>query len=288
MVIEEVIDMCDWCTQHGDGKKWYLNVKNYSKDLLKDEVAVEEWNLFLQNVESFMGVTPQSNIGISGITSDEEYSEMVGNLKEMFGAVIPHKGQVVPIEDALKIFDLAGPIAKLACPCRRMFKASFAEKACIGLGSIALEYAKDWPDNTRGGIDFISTEEAKELLMKFDKKGYVHSIWRGMESPAILSFCNCDSVSCGALRGRKVYGDTWSFFLRKAEYVAKQKLDDCIGCGKCVQRCQFNAITYSPYLQKAIINMKECAGCGLCRNACEQEAIEMVPRSEVPAVRRLW
>ena len=78
-VFEKVIDMCDWCTQHGDGKKWYLNVKNYSKDSLKDEAAVEEWNLFLQNVESFMGVSPQSNIGISGITSDEEYSEVVGN-----------------------------------------------------------------------------------------------------------------------------------------------------------------------------------------------------------------
>ena len=24
--------MCDWCMEHGDGKKWYLNIKNYTKD----------------------------------------------------------------------------------------------------------------------------------------------------------------------------------------------------------------------------------------------------------------
>ncbi len=124
--------------------------------------------------------------------------------------------------------------------------------------------------------------------MGFDKKGYVHSIWRDWESAATLAFCNCECSSCGALRGRRYYGDMYNFFLRKAEYVAKQRFDDCIGCGNCVQRCQFNAITYSPYLQKSIIDMKKCAGCGVCRNACEQDAIQLVPRSDVPAVRRLW
>ena len=280
--------MCEWCTQHGDGKKWYLNMKNYSRDFLNDKAAVEELNLFLQNVESFSGMGAQGNLVLSGIKSDEEYSQTVGGMKQMYLSMIPHKGQVVPIEDALEIFDMAGPIAKMACPCRRMYKASFAEKACIGLGPIAFEYAKDWPDYMRGGIDYMSKEEAKEMLMGFDKKGYVHSVWRDMEAPAILGFCNCESVSCGALGGRRTYGDMYNFFYRKAEYVAKQKFDDCIGCGKCVQRCQFSAITHSPYLQKAIIDMKKCAGCGLCRNACEQEAIELVPRSDVAAVRRLW
>jgi len=263
-------------------------MKNYSKDNLQDKAAAAELNLFFQNVESFSGMSAPANVGLLGVNNDEEYNQAVGGMKQMFRAMIPHKGQIVPIEDALEIFDLAGPIAKIACPCRRMYKASFAEKACMGMGSLAFEYAKDWPDYMRGGIDYMSKEEAKELLMKFDKKGYVHSIWRGMDTPAVIGFCNCDSVSCGALGGRRRYGDMYNFFYRKAEYVAKQRLDECIGCGKCVQRCQFNAITYSPYLQKSIIDMKKCAGCGLCRNACEQDAIVLVPRSEVPAVRRLW
>jgi hypothetical protein len=28
--------MCEFCVKHGEGKKWYLNVKNYSNDLLSD------------------------------------------------------------------------------------------------------------------------------------------------------------------------------------------------------------------------------------------------------------
>ena len=28
--------MCEFCIQHGDGKKWYLQAKNYSQDLLSD------------------------------------------------------------------------------------------------------------------------------------------------------------------------------------------------------------------------------------------------------------
>lgn len=280
--------MCEWCMQHGEGKKWYLNIKNYSKDFLNDKAAVESFNLYMQNIESFAGMSPGANVGLSDLKSDEEYTQAVGGMKQMYDTMIPHKGQVVPIEDVMKIIDLAGPIAKMACCCRRMLKGGFEEKTCIPLGPIALEYAKDWPDYARGGIDYISKEEAKELMEKFDKKGYVHSFWRDMNSPAVLGFCNCEYPSCGALKGRRSYGDMYNFFLRKAEFVAKQKFDDCIGCGKCVQRCQFSAITHSPYLQKAIIDMKKCAGCGVCRNVCEQDAIELVPRSDVPAVRRLW
>jgi len=26
--------MCEFCTEHGEGKKWYLQAKNYSAELL--------------------------------------------------------------------------------------------------------------------------------------------------------------------------------------------------------------------------------------------------------------
>jgi hypothetical protein len=28
--------MCEFCTSHGEGKEWYLNVSNYSSELLND------------------------------------------------------------------------------------------------------------------------------------------------------------------------------------------------------------------------------------------------------------
>lgn len=284
----EIVIMCEWCQQHGDGKKWYLNVKNFSHDFLKDEAVVEAANAYCQNMESFAGMTPPRNIAMLNLKNDEQFSQTVEGVKQGITTFIPHRGQVVPLEDVRKIIDLAGPMARLACVCRRMSRASFEEKTCIGMGPVFLEYAKEWPDYTRGGINYISKEEATELMEGFNEKGYVHTFWMDMKSPAVAGFCNCEFPTCGALRRRKFYGDWFNFFLRKAEYVAMHDYDRCTGCCECMPRCQFSAITYSPYFEKTIFDMKKCAGCGLCQHVCEDGAIDLVPRSEVPAVRRLW
>lgn len=280
--------MCDWCLKHGDGKKWYLNIKNYSKEFLKDKAVVESAHTYLQNAEALLGMAPPLVKDALNLKSDDEFSQMAAGVKEMVHTMAPHRGQVVPLEDVKEIIKLAGPIAKVACVCRRMLRASFEEKACIPVGPVYLEYGKEWPDYTRGGIDYISKEEALELMEGFNKRGYVHTFWMDMRSPAIIGFCNCEFPTCAAIRSRRYYGDWFNFFLRKAEYVAMLDYDECTGCGKCVSRCQFGAITQSPYLGKAIFDMKKCAGCGLCRTVCEQDAIKLVPRSEVPAVRSLW
>jgi ferredoxin len=280
--------MCNWCQQHGDGKKWYLNVKNFSKNFLNDEAVIEAVNAYFKSIESFLGMSVPMNAELLNLKNDDDFSHAVELTKQSISTYMPHRGQVVPIEDVRKIIELAGPMAKLSCVCRRMYKANFEEKACIAVGPVFLEYAKEWPDYSRSGINYISKEEATELMEGFNEKGYLHTFWMDFNSPAVAGFCNCEFPTCGALRVRNYYGDWFNFFLRKAEYVAIHDYDKCSGCGDCVQRCQFSAITNSPYLEKAIFNMKKCAGCGLCRNACEQGAIKLAPRYEVPAVRSLW
>ena len=37
--------MCQFCTKHGEGKKWYLQMKNYSDELLHAELSAEQKEL---------------------------------------------------------------------------------------------------------------------------------------------------------------------------------------------------------------------------------------------------
>ena len=115
-------------------------------------------------------------------------------LRKMWRA---YRAQVVPLEDVKQILNIASPIAKLACICRRMYRASFDEKLCIGLG-VYLDYVKEWPDFHRGFI------------------------------------------------------------------------------------------TWSPYLNRPVIDVTRCFGCGVCRVVCETEAIELIDRETIPIVRELW
>jgi hypothetical protein len=60
-------------------------------------------------MESFVGMTPPRNIEMLNIKNDEQFSQTVEGVKQGFTTYIPHKGQVVPLEDVRKIIDLAGP-----------------------------------------------------------------------------------------------------------------------------------------------------------------------------------
>ncbi len=57
--------MCEFCQEHGEGRKWYLNAKNYAEDLLSDARRRRFWDqynnapqeklfLFFENFDSQM------------------------------------------------------------------------------------------------------------------------------------------------------------------------------------------------------------------------------------------
>ena len=57
---------------------------------------------------------------------------------------------------------------------------------------------------------------------------------------------------------------------------AKLVLENCIGCGACVEKCPENAIPESliGYISGlAEIDEEKCTGCGECVQYCEHEAI---------------
>ncbi len=56
--------------------------------------------------------------------------------------------------------------------------------------------------------------------------------------------------------------------------VAKVNVDECTGCGTCVDECPSEAISMNDN-DIAVVNADECTDCGMCVDACPTEAISL-------------
>ena len=52
------------------------------------------------------------------------------------------------------------------------------------------------------------------------------------------------------------------------------KVDDCVGCGACVDTCPAGAIEVGPDV-KAVVSDADCVECGACISTCPAGAIEL-------------
>jgi len=59
-------------------------------------------------------------------------------------------------------------------------------------------------------------------------------------------------------------------YSRKAVWISK----DCVGCGKCVFICPYDAIKAEPF-SSPTIDVEKCVGCGACQMVCPQHAIQV-------------
>jgi heterodisulfide reductase subunit A-like polyferredoxin len=76
--------------------------------------------------------------------------------------------------------------------------------------------------------------------------------------------------------------------LASSGYVAQVDVDLCMGCGDCVETCQFGALSLVE--EVATVDYELCMGCGVCVSRCANDANSLVadPAKGVPfSVREL-
>lgn len=54
----------------------------------------------------------------------------------------------------------------------------------------------------------------------------------------------------------------------------------CLGCGDCVEACNFDAISIPAGSSTPIVNADRCTGCGMCAVACPRRVIDIRPKGE--------
>jgi ferredoxin len=276
--------MCEVCRQHGEGKIWYLQAKNYSQDLKNDleKHGVFDWKFVGRDLQRWERIQ-KAPFFIKAL-QEPRIARRIHNM---------HFGQVLPIEDIEQIFGIVNNVVRLNCVCR-IPKKTKEQRFCYGVSLIpqneaAQKVVEKEGSGYQSGPDLFQLEkvdkaEALAQIRGFEKEGLCHSVWTEL-TPFITGICNCDRQDCGAMQNTLVKGMPMMF---RAEYVAELNPELCTGCRSCMRVCQFGAITYSAGNKKAWVDITKCFGCGVCRSVCTRGALQLHDRAKVPAVANLW
>jgi ferredoxin len=277
--------MCEFCTKHGEGKEWYLNVRNYSEELLHDPRRIHMIRNFYREM------VDQGNNTITRIEKmSQRNPRLLDKIRDAYTSEMKavHFGQVLPLEDVVKVLSLCNTMVRLPCGCR-WASGREEKRVCFGISFGTTGWFQELdtdyfgsPDIAR--FDHLDHEQASAAIRDLGRQGMVHSIWT-FQTPFIGAICNCDLKSCLALRSTVGLGMPAMF---RAEKIAAIDSEQCTGCRECIPRCQFNAIGYSEQLNRSEVIPENCYGCGVCRSACPEEAINLTERSAHPSASSLW
>ena len=183
------------------------------------------------------------------------------------------KQQVLDMDSVNKIIETSEALAVTRCTCRVIaHKCDMPVEACIQVGNAAL-YTLD-----RGTGRKITKDEAYAIIRDCEQKGLVHVT---MNKSHVGHFiCNCCSCCCQTLP--LIISERLNL-TAPSRFCARVDESLCSGCGTCLDRCKFNAISLAS--EKASVNSEFCLGCGLCHVTCPENAITLVevrPASFVP------
>jgi ferredoxin len=281
--------MCEFCHKHGEGRKWYLEARNYAEDLLSDARRRKFITGFgTESADLANAVTQMDKLDtLPDFVRRVVTWNATRRMKKM------HFGQVLPIEDVERIFDFMGSITRLECTCRSVTVGPDA-RYCYGIsiapdgGELAKMFGEVTTAHTTGldtrGLETRTKEQAIAEFREYEKEGLCHTVWTFV-TPFIGGICNCDRADCLAMRSTLTYRMPIMF---RAEYVAESAPDACTGCRACMRVCQFGAIGYSAATARISIDPRKCYGCGICRSVCAKDAISLSDRRSVPVAAGLW
>jgi Na+-translocating ferredoxin:NAD+ oxidoreductase subunit B len=162
-----------------------------------------------------------------------------------------------------------GPFAVMNCICRQAkdlagepCRQTAVRENCLTMSAAArvmLEHDRARP---------ITRNRMLHLLDEADREGLVLQP-QNTRNPQFV--CCCCGCCCVALKAGKRLDRPVEFF--SANYFAEVNSGECEACGKCISRCQMDAV--SMHGAAANVDRVRCIGCGLCVSTCPAGAMRL-------------
>jgi electron transport complex protein RnfB len=199
---------------------------------------------------------------------------------------IPVDIEILPHEWASRLVQEARSWAVRDCACRT--QRQLLGQGCDHPLEVCLVFAPVEGAFDHSDVDRpIATEEALSILSQAADAGLVHTVYNFREG--LHHICNCCTCACMFLRGVVEFGRFTGIARSAFRSIIENEL--CIGCGECIERCQFGALSLQD--QVCVVEYWRCMGCGLCAAACPMGALhlERLSEDEIPVLpldRREW
>ena len=194
------------------------------------------------------------------------------------GEAIPVDLEIFPYERATELLENAKSWAVRDCICRVQQK--LVGKGCDRPVENCLAFAPVEGAFEHSEVDrALTKEEALRILHETEEDGLVHTTgnYRGGHS----YICNCCTCCCGILRSVAEFGVPTTAV--RSDFYTVVDAVGCSGCGDCLERCQFEALTVPDDV--CVVDYSRCVGCGLCATVCSTGTLhlERRPEGEVPS-----
>lgn len=160
-------------------------------------------------------------------------------------------------------------IVVLDCPCRAAREHPCTPlDVCLIVGEpFAGFVAEHHPQRSR----WITADEAAAILQAEHERGHVHhAFFKDAMLGRFYAICNCCACCCGAMQAQR----NGVPMLTASGYACRNDPALCIGCGTCVDHCQFGALSLDG--GHAVVDFDKCMGCGVCVDQCERGGLALV------------
>ena len=189
---------------------------------------------------------------------------------------------VLDYERASEVIKTATRRGISLCYCRH--KMEHVGRACDAPMDICMTFGAVAASLIRH--DFAREVDVVEGLELLQKAQDHHLVQFGENVRHEVAFiCNCCGCCCEALIAARRFG--WLNPVHTSNFIPRVQIEECAGCGKCVNVCPVEAMAlvsandpHHPNRRKAWLNEEICLGCGVCVNVCPNQGLRLEPRPE--------